>query len=510
MPMNSELKPKIRFKGFTDDWEQRKLGEIGYAKSGQGFPDAEQGGTKGIPFYKVSDMNIAGNENELITANNYVTLEQINKNHWNIINDVPAIFFAKVGAAVMLNRKRLCRNSFLLDNNTMAYMFDKSKWNYNFGKTLFDTIDLTLLAQIGAIPSYNASDVENIEILMPHLKEQDKIGELFTNLDNLITLHQRYKNRRKGVGKMDTYDGNELFYKYYERWVNVYKEGAIRKSTMQKYNLSLKWLKKLAPKLKLKEVNRITYQEILNGYAEKHERQSTMDFHHQIKASVLDAVDDGYIEKDPTRKAIIKGRTPVREKKEKYLNQFELQKLISDLNLKNSINSDWLIYLIAKTGLRFSEALAITPKDFDFPHQILNVDKTWNYKDNTGFEATKNKSSERKVQLDWQTVIQFSELVKDLESSSPIFINDRIYNSTINDLLARHCKRVEIPVISIHGLRHTHASLLLYAGVSVASVAHRLGHASMTTTQKTYLHIIQELENTDIDKIMRALTSLNS
>ena len=191
MPMNSELKPKIRFKGFTDDWEQRKLGEIGYAKSGQGFPDAEQGGTKGIPFYKVSDMNIAGNENELITANNYVTLEQINKNHWNIINDVPAIFFAKVGAAVMLNRKRLCRNSFLLDNNTMAYMFDKSKWNYNFGKTLFDTIDLTLLAQIGAIPSYNASDVENIEILMPHLKEQDKIGELFTNLDNLITLHQR-------------------------------------------------------------------------------------------------------------------------------------------------------------------------------------------------------------------------------------------------------------------------------------------------------------------------------
>ena len=183
--------PKIRFKGFNDVWEQRKLGEVGYAKSGQGFPDAEQGGTRGIPFYKVSDMNITGNENELITANNYVTLEQINKNHWNIINDVPAIFFAKVGAAVMLNRKRLCRKSFLLDNNTMAYMFDKSKWNYNFGKTLFDTIDLTLLAQIGAIPSYNASDVENIEILMPHLKEQEKIGKLFTNLDNLITLHQR-------------------------------------------------------------------------------------------------------------------------------------------------------------------------------------------------------------------------------------------------------------------------------------------------------------------------------
>lgn len=309
---------------------------------------------------------------------------------------------------------------------------------------------------------------------------------------------------------METYDNNELFYKYYERWIKVYKDGAIRKSTMQKYMLSLKWIKKLAPRLHIKDINRITYQELLNKYAEKHERQSTMDFHHQVKASILDAVDDGLIEKDPTRKAIIKGKNPTREKKGKFLNQFELQKLMSDLNLGNEINNDWLIYLIAKTGIRFSEALAVTPKDFDLPHQILNIDKTWNYKDQSGFEPTKNKSSERKIQLDWQTVIQFSELIKNIEEDKPIFINNRIYNSTINDVLSRHCKNVGVPIISIHGLRHTHASLLLYAGVSVASVAHRLGHASMTTTQKTYLHIIQELENTDIDKIMRALTTLNN
>lgn len=309
---------------------------------------------------------------------------------------------------------------------------------------------------------------------------------------------------------MDTYDGNELFYKYYERWIKVYKDGAIMNSTMQKYMLSLKWIKKIAPRLHIKEINRITYQELLNKYAEKHERQSTMDFHHQIKASILDAVDDGLIEKDPTRKAIIKGKNPTREKKEKFLNQFELQKLISDLNLDDKINNDWLIYLIAKTGIRFSEALALTPKDFDLPHQLLNIDKTWNYKDQSGFEPTKNKSSERKIQLDWQTVIQFSELIKSIDDEKPIFIDNKIYNSTINDILARHCKNVGIPIISVHGLRHTHASVLLYAGVSVASVAHRLGHASMTTTQKTYLHIIQELENTDIDKIMRALTTLNN
>ena len=66
----------------------------------------------------------------------------------------------------------------------------------------------------------------------------------------------------------------------------------------------------------------------------------------------------------------------------------------------------------------------------------------------------------------------------------------------------------EMSICRFHELRHTHASLLLFAGVSIASVARRLGHASMTTTQKTYLHIIQELENKDVDLVMRTLSGL--
>ena len=85
----------------------------------------------------------------------------------------------------------------------------------------------------------------------------------------------------------------------------------------------------------------------------------------------------------------------------------------------------------------------------------------------------------------------------------------RVFNSTINGVLERYCKKLGIPVISIHGLRHTHASLLLFAGVSIASVARRLGHASMTTTQKTYIHIIQEMENRDIDLVMRSMAGLS-
>ena len=300
---------------------------------------------------------------------------------------------------------------------------------------------------------------------------------------------------------------SELFYIYYEKWIRIYKEGAIRNVTMRKYEITLLWLKKLVPELRLSQLNRISYQQLLNDYAEFHERQTTMDFHHQIKAAILDAVDEGFIDRDPTRKAIIKGRVP-RIKKIKYLNQFELHTLLVNLKLTSEINWDWLILIIAKTGMRFSEALALTPKDFDFPHQSLIVDKTWDYKGDGGFLPTKNKSSVRKIQLDWQTIIKFSEIIKGLPEDKPIFVNGRVFNSTVNGILERYCKNLGIPIISIHGLRHTHASLLLFAGVSIASVARRLGHASMTTTQKTYIHIIQEMENRDIDLVMRSMAGL--
>ena len=300
---------------------------------------------------------------------------------------------------------------------------------------------------------------------------------------------------------------SELFYIYYEKWIRIYKEGAIRNVTMRKYEITLLWLKKLVPELRLSQLNRISYQQLLNDYAEFHERQTTMDFHHQIKAAILDAVDEGFIDRDPTRKAIIKGCVP-RIKKIKYLNQFELHTLLVNLKLTSEINWDWLILIIAKTGMRFSEALALTPKDFDFPHQSLIVDKTWDYKGDGGFLPTKNKSSVRKIQLDWQTIIKFSEIIKGLPEDKPIFVNGRVFNSTVNSVLERYCKKLGIPVISIHGLRHTHASLLLFAGVSIASVARRLGHASMTTTQKTYIHIIQEMENRDIDLVMRSMAGL--
>ena len=301
---------------------------------------------------------------------------------------------------------------------------------------------------------------------------------------------------------------SQLFYKYYEEWIELYKVNAIRSVTLDKYYMSLKWITKLAPELKLNDLNRRTYQKLINDYALEHEKQTTQDFHHQVKSAIMDAVDEGLIKQNPTRKIIIKGKKPG-NKKPKFLNQYELQQLIRQLDLGTELNWDWYILVVAKTGMRFSEALALTPNDFDFAKQLLSVNKTWNYRATKGgFQPTKNFSSIRKVQLDWQIAMQFSQMVKDLPKNEPIFVKQRVFNSTVNNRLTVLCKRAEVPIITVHGLRHTHASILLFAGVSIASVARRLGHSNMTTTQETYLHIIQELETQDGEKIMQQMAQL--
>lgn len=181
------MEPKIRFKGFEGQWKEYSLGEVGSIYSGIGFPECEQGGRSGIPFYKVSDMNNQGNESIMHSSNNYVSDKQIQRNHWKICSETPAIFFAKVGAAVMLNRKRIVLEPCLCDNNTMMFSLSKDKWSTNFALPLFNNVDFPSLAQVGSLPSFNGSQVKEIKVKLPKFEEQEMVGKYFTSLDSQIS-----------------------------------------------------------------------------------------------------------------------------------------------------------------------------------------------------------------------------------------------------------------------------------------------------------------------------------
>jgi type I restriction enzyme S subunit len=119
--MQKLFSQQIRFKADDGsefgEWEEKTLGIWGF-KTGQGFPEKYKV-EKGVPFFKVSDMNTYGNEKRMVVANNYVDADSILEMKVKVILD-EYIIFAKVGAAVFLECKRLATN-FLIDNNMMAF-----------------------------------------------------------------------------------------------------------------------------------------------------------------------------------------------------------------------------------------------------------------------------------------------------------------------------------------------------------------------------------------------------
>ena len=200
--MQKVFSQEIRFKDDDGNdypaWERKKLGEVGKFVSGVGFTEVEQGGNEGLPFFKVSDMNLKDNESLMQSANNYVSDEQIKRLKYKPIANT-AIIFAKVGAAIFLERKRIARK-FLIDNNMMAFI---PQLNIGFAKQLFETLRLSKYAQVGALPSYNSSDLATIKVIIPSITEQEKISDFLSSIDNKIdsvnTQLEKTKEFKKGL-----------------------------------------------------------------------------------------------------------------------------------------------------------------------------------------------------------------------------------------------------------------------------------------------------------------------
>ena len=179
-----------------------KLSTISKIKGGTGFPEKYQGNKSAeYPVVKVSEMEIEGNKKYIKVANNY--LDQKTAILLNAtIFPKDTIVFAKVGAALLLNRRRILSRESILDNNMMGLIV-ASEVNVNFLYQFLLTFDLGMLVQTGALPSVNQQIVGNIEILLPPLPQQLKIAKILTTVDNLIekteALIAKYQSIKHGM-----------------------------------------------------------------------------------------------------------------------------------------------------------------------------------------------------------------------------------------------------------------------------------------------------------------------
>ena len=194
--MQELLTGKKRLPGFSGEWEVVKASDIGRFRGGSGFPTKFQGGTSGeYPFFKVT-MNNEGNETFLKAANNYIS-DALRRQLGATAFPANSIVFAKVGAAVFLERKKILAQASCLDNNMAAFVLDANSTDHRFihyallNKKLGDLVSTT------ALPSLSGSVLAAIEFVRPPLIEQTAIAAILSDTDvEIAALEQKLAKTR--------------------------------------------------------------------------------------------------------------------------------------------------------------------------------------------------------------------------------------------------------------------------------------------------------------------------
>lgn len=181
--------PELRFDGFEGEWEENRLENLGTAISGNISIDKSDDVSFSLPVYKVSDMNLAVNNIFMNESHTYVSSDKARKNKMKVIKQIPSIIFAKRGAAIALERKRIVTHPFLLDTNMMAYSPNNDHKIY-FLKQYLDFKGFYMFIQSGALPAINIKDINSYKIKIPNYSEQEKIGDLFRKIDALIEIQE--------------------------------------------------------------------------------------------------------------------------------------------------------------------------------------------------------------------------------------------------------------------------------------------------------------------------------
>ncbi|MGO3170026.1 MAG: tyrosine-type recombinase/integrase [Bavariicoccus seileri] len=309
-------------------------------------------------------------------------------------------------------------------------------------------------------------------------------------------------------------EASELFFSdYFKSWMELYKKTAVTDITYRKYVTMHHNITKYFKYVSLGELDREVYQKALNKFAKTHNVTTTKQFHKFMKSCLRYAFEDRVILKDPTFRAVVSGANVAKPADEKYLNLADFKRLIAETSKRLSIEyaSHYAILIAALTGCRFSEVLGLTWENIDYNQKSLRVEKTWSYKLGGGFAPTKNKEK-RTIDID-DTLIKLFKDYHILQKENNVLCDSIIYKDLSSNAVNKTLKSIQSTLdinnpITFHGLRHTHASVLLYNKIDLMIVSERLGHKNYSVTQDTYSHIIDELRTKQRPEVQSVLENL--
>ena len=212
------------------------------------------------------------------------------------------------------------------------------------------------------------------------------------------------------------------------------------------------------------------------------------------------------IQHNPARDVIIPRKQQNKEHKVKFFSNQELKRFLDYLeDLDQSSYKNFFDYVLYKTllasGCRIGEALALEWSDIDLKKGTISISKTLNRYQETN--TPKSKAGLREIDIDKATVSLLKQYKKrqqvqswQLGRSEGIvftpFTTKYAYACLLRKRLQSHFKAAGVPDISFHGFRHTHATIMLYAGIEAKDLQYRLGHSNISMTLNTYVHATKE------------------
>ena len=201
-PENGSPYPEIRFKGFTDAWEQRKFSELTEIRSASRV-HKEEWQSSGVPFYRSSDVMAAlnGTENEkaFISEELYEKLSAVSGKLEK--GDILVTGGGSVGKPYIVpnNEPLYTKDADLLWVKNNEKLVPYFIYTFFFSPAFSDY--LNSVSHVGTIAHYTITQLEETPITLPCVSEQQKIGDYFRNIDSLITLHQRKLEKLKNIKK---------------------------------------------------------------------------------------------------------------------------------------------------------------------------------------------------------------------------------------------------------------------------------------------------------------------
>ena len=313
-------------------------------------------------------------------------------------------------------------------------------------------------------------------------------------------------------------EASDISLKYFAKiWLEEYKKETIRKNTYILHERNIN--KHILPYFKnilLKQVKPIMYQKFINHLTDKGYSKRTVEIIHGTMFGCCEkAVILGKIDKNPCEGVTIKGQS-----KKEGIKFIESEDIPTFLKEAYAYEYNYWIYFKAliETGMLKGEAAALQWTDIDLKNLTINIDKTLDFQARDKSELfgdTKTYHSKRTITIS-QSLANDLRFHLSFQNQNKVALNDRYHydlnlvfcrndgnflpKSTLFNAFERILKRVGLPKLPIHSLRHTHAVLLLESGADMKYVQERLGHGSMQITSDVYSHISKKIEMANMDK----------